>query len=122
MNAITRLWQRLQKVAAPAAVPALVIAPAVPMRQEQFPNIPGQRAASAAQDERLAALYQRVVRANNANVTRDFGRGPAVIHHDSQVPALTAEERGELAEKRAGVKFVAAKPKTDFSGLLHDFT
>ena len=109
MKILKRLWSRLQRVKAPVGIPAIAIAPVAPMRQEQFPDIPGARQAGQQADVRLSSLYERVVRANNANVTRDFGRGPVVIHHDRSVAPLSTEEITELGGIRAGVEFYRPK-------------
>ena len=107
MNLVSKLWQRMLSISAPASVAALpAVAPSAPMRQEQFPNIDGARQASRREDVKLTTLYTRLVRTNNAYVTRDYGKGP-VVEHDggTALHHLTAKEIAGLQGRRAGIKF-----------------
>lgn len=117
-NPLLRLWNFFQTVQAPVA-DQIVAPPQVPgLRQDQFPAGPAQIAACHQEDEKLTTLYMRVVRSNNAFVTRDYGRGPVVIHCDSRVPDLTAAEIERLGGKRAGVKFIEQPERLDLGGLV----
>lgn len=100
-----RTW--LGKLGAPPDLGPIVFPkPATGHAAEEFATIPGERELKQTQDERVASLYQRVVRSNNANVTRNFGdgRGHVVIHRDSAVDPLSDNEIVELAGERTGVK------------------
>lgn len=101
------LWAWAQKFDAPAPLPAAAIAPvAPPMTQDQFEVEPGLRNALEAQAQAEHALNVRLIRSNNAFVTRDYGWGPVLVHYDSTVPDLAAHEMAKLAGNKLNpVKF-----------------
>lgn len=107
MKLFHTLWLYLGKLGAPP-VPEAVVVPVPPpaVTQDQFPATPASFAAAREQDTVVARLYDRVVRANNAHITRDFGSGPVVITNDTSVPILTNDEIAQLASNRLGVKVV----------------
>jgi Zn-dependent protease with chaperone function len=114
MNFFHSLWLYLGKLGAPP-VPEVVVVPVPPpaVTQDQFPATPAAFVTAKEQDQVVTRLYDRVVRANNAYVTRDFGSGPVVITNDTSVPILTDDEITQLAGKRTGVKVVVpvTRPK-----------
>ena len=97
-------WAWVQSLGAPVAVatPAAPLAPPA-LAQEQFSD--AARGVSAARQERTATLYQRIVKANNAYVTRNEGFGDVVVHEDRSVKPISASERLEMAELRMDVTF-----------------
>ena len=97
-------WEWIQSLGAPvaAATPAAPLAPPA-LAQEQFSNT--ARVSAAARQERTEALYQRVVAANNAYVTRNEGFGDVVVHEDRSVKPISASERLEMTELRMDVAF-----------------
>jgi hypothetical protein len=108
MSLLKTLWLWIGKFGAPPEViPVAVPVPPPVMAQDEFPATPAAFAAAQEQDQVVTRLYDRVVRANNAYVTRDFGKGPVVITNDTTVAPLTAEEITQLAGKRTGVKVKA---------------
>ena len=109
---LSRLWQRMLSIPAPIAPAATPLAPPMlpAMRQEQFPEVAGARERSQRQDVQLSSLYQRLVRTNNAYVTRNYGKGAVVEHDDATVAPLTAKERAQLSGPRSAVRFAAPPP------------
>lgn len=98
------IWARIQSWGAPVAAVGAAAPLAPPaIAQEQFSN--AARATAAVRQERTAALYERVVRANNAYVTRNYGLGDVVEHEDRSVAPISASERLEMAELRMDVAF-----------------
>ena len=99
---IIRFWKWLQSLGAPVETP-VVLAPVAPLTQEQFSN--AARATAAARQERTATLYERVVKANNAYVTRNYGFGDEVLHDDRSVAPVTLAERKEMTDLGMDVRF-----------------
>ena len=98
-------WRWVQSFGAPIPVTQVLHpVPLAPMRQQQFPDVPGALEASRQQDVRLSELYRRLVRTNNAYVVRDYGEGQVVEFHDPSVPSITPDEAAELASKRSGIR------------------
>ena len=106
MSYLEALWQRMLSIPSPIA-PSWAPTP-VAMRQEQFPNIPGASEHSRQEDVLLSSAYKRLVKTNNANVTRDYGCGPVAEHHDLPVVPLTADELALLGSARASIRIVAS--------------
>jgi len=97
-------WEWLQSLGAPVAATGAAAPLAPPaIAQEQFSN--AARVSAASRQERTKALYERVVRTNNAYVTRNEGSGDVVVHEDRSVKPISASERLEMAELRMDVAF-----------------
>ena len=109
MNIFREFWCHIQTFRAPVAVPLAAVVPVAPMAQEQFPATEAAYAASRKQDERLKTLYQRVVKTNNAHITRDRGGAGVLVVTDDNVAPLTQTELVELSGRRAGVVFTVPK-------------
>ncbi len=98
------LWTRIQSWGAPVAAVGAAAPLAPPaIAQEQFSNT--ARTAATIRQERTTTLYERVVKANNAYVTRNEGFGDIVVHEDRSIAPISASERLEMTELRMGVAF-----------------
>jgi hypothetical protein len=102
MSALKTFWTWLQSLGAPVETP-VVLAPVAPLAQEQFAN--AARTTAAARQERTTTLYERVVRANNAYVARNYGFGNVVLHDDRSVAPIALTERKEMTDLGMDVRF-----------------
>jgi hypothetical protein len=99
MKSFTRLWERLSRVAAPVDIDAATVrTPALaPMLQDQFAD--GQQQRAYRQQEQRRETYDRVVKANNAYVYRDYGLGRVtLVDETKQVEQLSTDERADLKQ------------------------
>ena len=109
------LWQRIQAWGAPVAASDATIAPLAPpaLAQEQFQD--GARAQTTARQVRTETLYERVVKTNNAYVTRNQGFGDVVVSEDRSVAPLSTAERAEMDALKMGVAF--QPPRAEIAGV-----
>lgn len=89
-----RFWTYLGKLGAPPLeTPLVAPVPLAPITQEEFAD---HYAESRKEDQQLHKLNMRLVKSNNAYVTRNYGRGPVVEHDDSAIKPITEEELKKL--------------------------
>lgn len=106
LNLAKLIWQRIGTIDAPVLPAELArTAPLPAHAQEEFADVPGELEMRKRQDERVTTLYERVVRANNDHITRDFGKGPETITSVTATAPLSTEEMAELAGPRMEVRF-----------------
>ncbi len=118
MNFFRNLWARWSTIPAPVVEPLIApVAPVAPpaITHDQVRSGLADHLRSEREDREVQYLNMRVVRVNNAYVTRDYGRGPvdetlAPTGYSEGVSAapFSDQELKELGRARNGIKF--AKP------------
>ena len=107
MKLFEKLWDRFLAIPAPLDTPLSPPLVQPGLQQDLFPASRGDIEQRYQTDFRLATAYRKLVTANNANITRNYGQGDVEITNDTRVPLLTEEDMTYLAQGRAEVKFAA---------------